>query len=161
MLERPKAGDYLVLNHYLPWCQAINPLFEIPIFFEPLIPEAIERIGMTASRIVVVLDGDQPSSQEWIKRIRKHFHMPERNTRHFDQRPYYYAFPGHNRTGAPIQYLVFTQGEPEPTARWRIALAMLRQWDEEGVSRHALALIEPKYFVEDAASISLTLGSSG
>jgi hypothetical protein len=160
MIECPKAGDYLVLSHCPSWYLSVDPLFEIPVFFEPLVPEAIERVGQWASRIAIVLDGDQPSGREWIKRIRKHCHMVERNTMHFGERPYYYAFPGHNRVGADIQYLVFTQGESEPAARWRIALAMLRQWDAERVTPHALALIEPKYFVEDAVPISLVRSSS-
>lgn len=128
MMARPKAGEYLVLLHHgIGPYPTVEPLFEIPSFFEPLVPEAIERAGATASCVAIVLDGDQPLGREWIRRVRKICNMVEHNTRHFGRRPYYYAFPGHNRIGADIQYWVYKQGEPEPVARWRIALAMLKQ----------------------------------
>jgi hypothetical protein len=116
MIERPKAGDHLVLHPYLP-----IP-FEIPIFFEPLDVEAIERVGQKEMRTAIVLDGDLPLGRQWIIHVRKMCHMPERNTMQFGQHPYYYAFRAHNRVGHEVQYLVYNQGPPDLASRWRIAL---------------------------------------
>jgi hypothetical protein len=120
MIERPKAGDYLVLHPYLP-----IP-FEIPIFFEPLDAEVIERVGQKVVRTAIVLDGDLPLGRQWIMHVRRKCHMLEGNTRHFGQHPYYYAFRANNRVGHGIQYLVYIQGPFDSPSRWRIALAMLR-----------------------------------
>ncbi|MGC1551136.1 MAG: hypothetical protein WA777_21640 [Rhodanobacter sp.] len=150
MIERPRAGDYLVLHPYLP-----TP-FDIPIFFEPLEPVTIEHVGLENGRIAIVLDGDRPLGRQWIVDVRWKFQMLERNTRHFGQHPYYYACRDYNRVGNQVQYLVYTQGAPDPIPRWRIALAMLRQWCAKCVSEHGLNRIKPKYFVEDAAPLSLT-----
>lgn len=159
LLALLQPGEALVMPAYPQL-----PAFDIPVFLEPLDAEAIARANEDDWLVGIVLDGDGPLGREWIAKIRQLCHMLPGNTRHFGASPYYYAFrywrtspdyslssTHHDRKPRALQYLVYVQGLPDPLSRRHIALAMLRQWQAQGIPSHQLTTIKPDYFAQGPA----------